>query len=218
MDYKKEIIKILTSFEGGWSPYDLFCDWIKMLALSISNTTDIIQGKLWQEREKDYLNTIKKYDAVKDRFVEMSGYLTLALDQEITDVLGQIYMEAGLGNKYTGQFFTPFHLSLLTAQLNMPQEIEEPIKLNEPSTGGGGMILAVARVMLKRGYNPQQWLDVVAQDLDWKGVYMTYVQISLLGLKGVVVQGDSLIEPFTDLRHYQRNRVFITPAKKRLLF
>lgn len=218
MDYKKEIIKILTSFEGGWSPYDLFCDWIKMLALSISNTTDIIQGKLWQEREKDYLNTIKKYDAVKDRFVEMSGYLTLALDQEITDVLGQIYMEAGLGNKYTGQFFTPFHLSLLTAQSSMPQKIEEPIKLNEPSTGGGGMILAVARVMLKRGYNPQQWLDVVAQDLDWKGVYMTYVQISLLGLKGVVVQGDSLIEPFTDLRHYQRNRVFITPAKKGLLF
>lgn len=218
MDYKKEIIKILTSFEGGWSPYDLFCDWIKMLALSISNTTDIIQGKLWQEREKDYLNTIKKYDAVKDRFVEMSGYLTLALDQEITDVLGQIYMEAGLGNKYTGQFFTPFHLSLLTAQSSMPQKIEEPIKLNEPSTGGGGMIFAVARVMLERGYNPQQWIDVVAQDLDWKGVYMTYVQISLLGLKGVVVQGDTLIEPFTDLRHYQRNRVFITPAKKGLLF
>lgn len=217
MEYKKEIIKILNSFNDGWTPYDMFCDWIKLLALSLSNSTELMANRLWKKREEEYLNTIKRYDAVKERFVEMSGLLTLALEEEITDVLGSIYMEAGLGNKYTGQFFTPFHISYMTAQTLIPKEINETIKLNEPSTGGGGMILAAARTLLERGYNPQKYLDIVAQDLDWKGVYMTYVQISLLGLKGIVAQGDTLMEPFTDLKSYPKERVFITPAKKGLL-
>jgi type I restriction-modification system DNA methylase subunit len=217
LDYKKEILRVLSSFSGGWTPYDLFCDWVKLLAISISNSTDLIQGKLWQEREREYLNTIKKYEGAQDKFVDMSGCLTLALEEDMTDVLGAIYMEAGLGNKYTGQFFTPFNISYVTAQTGIPEILEEPITINEPSSGGGGMIIAAAKTLLERGYNPQHYLNIVAQDLDWKGVYMTYVQISLLGLKGIVVQGDTLSDPFTDLRSYPRERVFITPAKKGLL-
>ncbi len=217
MDCKKEIVRILTSGAGGWPPYDVFCDWVQMLALSISNTTDLIHGKLWEDREKDYLRLIEKYGERKDDFVAMSGYLIQALEDDMSDVLGAIYMEAGLGNKYTGQFFTPFHISELNAECTMPERIEEPILLNEPSTGGGGAIIAAAKVILKRGYNPQKCFEFVAQDLDWKGVYMTYIQTSLLGLKGIVVQGDTLMEPFMDLKSYPKQRVLLTPAKKGLL-
>ena len=35
-------------------------------------------------------------------------------------------------------------------------------------------------------------MDIVAQDLDWNSVYMTYIQLSLNGLSAVCIQGDSL--------------------------
>ena len=68
--------------------------------------------------------------------------------------------------------------------------------------------------MKERGINPQTCLKVVAQDLDWKGVYMTYLQLSVLGIKAIVVQGDTLQDPFTDLAHYPTERVLLTPAQK----
>ena len=78
------------------------------------------------------------------------------------------------------------------------------------------MIIAEARVLKDRGINPQRCMEVIAQDLDWKGVYMTYVQLSLLGIKATVVQGDTLCEPF-DERKYNPERVLYTPARKGLL-
>ena len=57
------------------------------------------------------------------------------------------------------------------------------------------MIIAAAKVLKDRGINYQKCMQVVAQDLDWKAVYMCYVQLSLLGINAVVVQGNTLIEP-----------------------
>ena len=215
-DYTNEIIKILTSHNEGWTPYDMFYDWVKTMAIAISNSTDMIHGRIWNIREKEYMQTMEKYGARANDFIEMTGMLTLTLETNITDLLGYIYMAAGLGNKYTGQFFTPFHISVLNARVLIPKEITEPVMLNEPSVGGGGAIIAAAKVMLERNCNPQRYLEFVAQDLDWKAVYMTYVQTSLLGLRGIIAQGDTLTEPF-DLRKYPAERTFYTPAKKGMI-
>ena len=127
-------------------------------------------------------------------------------------------MKAELGSKQTGQFFTPYHLSVLTAEMGIPKDIspENPLIMNEPSAGGG-MIIAAAKVLKRRGLNPQKCMKVIAQDMDWKGVYMTYVQLSLLGIKAAVVQGDTLGEPAIDPRRYPQERVFYTPAIKGML-
>jgi type I restriction-modification system DNA methylase subunit len=213
-DHKKEIIKIIESMSGRYPPYEVFTDWVLMSAMSIQNSCAPIHDRYWQQREKLYTDTAQKYsrDEIK-KIVEMEGRLTLAFEDETRDYLGEIYMESGCGNKYTGQFFTPFHLSLLTASMVVPGDISEdkPFIVNEPSSGGGGMIIAYARVLKDRGINYQRCMDVVAQDLDWKGVYMTYVQLSLLGVKAVVAQGDTLSEPY--IQGYPRERVLITPNK-----
>lgn len=77
------------------------------------------------------------------------------------------------------------------------------------------MILAVAAVMKKRNIDYQKNLKVVAQDLDWKAVYMTYVQISLLGINGIVAQGNTLADP--DIGKYPPNRILRTPANMGVL-
>lgn len=215
---KKEIVNRIQKMSGRYSTYEIYSDWIASCALSIQNSLKMIHDKTWHSRENRYLDIMKKY-TYEERiaFSEMFRLLGDAFEEGMSDILGEIYMESGCGNKNTGQFFTPFHLSYLTAAAGVPHDVSEdkPFIMTEPSTGGGGMIIAAAKVLQDRGINYQRCMDVVAQDLDWKGVYMTYVQLSLLGIKAVVVQGDTLKEPY--VKGYPAERVFVTPAKMGML-
>ena len=73
------------------------------------------------------------------------------------------------------------------------------------------MVIAACKVLRDAGFDYQRRLDVVAQDLDWKGVYMTYLQLSLIGCRALVVQGDALEEPF-DRKRTDPAHIFRTPA------
>lgn len=207
---KKEIISAITSMSGAQAQYTIFRDWVEAMALSIQNSCVMIRDKTWREREKRYLEIVNTYPDKGERFAEMMAWLVEMFEEEITDALGEIYMESGCGNKYTGQFFTPFHVSKMCAQLALENSDDKIYHVNEPSCGGGGMILASAKVLQDRGINYQKRMRVVAQDLDWIGVYMTYVQLSICGIDAVVVQGDTLCNPFTG-RNFPPSRVFRTP-------
>jgi type I restriction-modification system DNA methylase subunit len=157
------------------------------MAISISN-------QVWfsWEREEEYRQLARTYEAESmSRFSDMMGMLWEAFDTEINDYLGQIYMEGNMGNKSTGQFFTPFHLAELVAMMQ-PNDPEQKVIVNEPACGGGGMVLAKAKAIQAAGGNYQDTLKVIAQDLDWTGVYMTYTQLSMAGINAVVIQGDTL--------------------------
>jgi type I restriction-modification system DNA methylase subunit len=220
-DAKQEIIKRIQSLSGRYSPYNIFSDWIECSALAIQNACTMPHTDLWEAREKEYLDIMNRYNQ-DERFAlrELFFLLVDALEEEMTDVLGEVYMAAELGSKYTGQFFTPFHLSELCAKMALSDWEKEyseygVISLNEPSCGGGGMIIAAAKVMKEAGINPQRALKVVAQDLDWKGVYMTYLQLSLLGIKAKVVQGDTLVDPYRI--GYPPERILRTPGEMGVL-
>lgn len=215
MDEKKEIIKRIESIAGKYSAYEVFSDWIRCCALAISNNTTPmqLQGKIWEDREKAYMDTISRYTTQEaGLFPEMLALLAMALEKNMEDVLGDIYMSSGMGNKAAGQFFTPYHLSELCAELTALEPDESGIyRVSEPSCGGGGMIIAMAKALKNRGVNYQRKMQVVAQDLDWKGVYMCYLQLSLLGIPAICAQGDTLTEPYK--KGYPPDRVLYTPAK-----
>ncbi len=215
MNEKKEIIQRIQQISGQWSPYQVFTDWVECVALTIQNNCYAFckeKDELYQKREQRYCSIIKKYSAEEQSFiVEMTGLLTMAMEIEFSDILGEIYMESGCGNKNTGQFFTPFNVSKMCADMTLLQDFEkdEIIPVHEPSCGAGGMIIAMASVLKDKGINYQKKMRVVAQDLDWKAVYMTYVQLSLYGIDAVVVQGDTLLDPYHI--DYPIERTFRTP-------
>ena len=216
-----EIPDMIHKLSGTYSEYEIFSDWVKAYALSISNTTDIRQGKIWEDRERQYMELVKKHGAATMlEFSTMNAMLVEELEKDMRDVLGEVYMSTGLGSKSTGQFFTPFHLSYLTARTSLESQLDhlqknEQIKLNEPSCGSGGMIIAVAKVLKENGMNYQRKMKVVAQDLDWKAVYMAYAQLSMLGIDAVVIQGDTLEETFK--KGYPKERCMYTPKVKGML-
>ena len=224
MDYEKFMIDSIDNMAGKYSPYQVFTDWITLSALSIQNSCTIFYDEIYLAREELYMNIANKYS--KDdmtRFADMLGALALMLEEEIKDVLGYVYMKSGCGNKNTGQFFTPYHLAYLTAKIIIDNQLShfgendeingenDEIKINEPSAGGGAMVIAACQVAKEHGIDYQRRLRITAQDLDYNGVYMTYIQLSLLGVKAVVVQGDTLQEPYHP--GYDRRRVFRTPAE-----
>lgn len=216
MSAKQEIVRMIRSMSGRFSGYQIFSDWVECSALAISNTCRLHHDKIWQDREDRYIAIMQKYsDDEKTKFAEMLAFLTEAYEEDLTDVLGEVYMEAQLGSKETGQFFTPFHLSELCAKLVNPDSTssfcDKMTELNEPSCGAGGMIIATAAAMKAAGIDYQTHLRVVAQDLDWRCVYMCYVQLSLLGIDAVVVQGDTLQDPYR--KGYDKGRVLITPRR-----
>lgn len=217
MDRKKDIVKCIAGISGKYSPYEVFSDWVKCMALAISNSLDMLHGEIWKKREQAYLDTIRKYDQKEARvFAEMFHMLVETMETNMGDILGEIYMDEGLGNKASGQFFTPYHISYACAKLTIEEQDGCGVyRICEPSCGAGGMIIAVAQVLKDRGINYQHAMRVVAQDLDWKSVYMCYVQLSMLGVNAVVVQGDTLAEPYYG--NYPKERALFTPARMGVL-
>ena len=216
MNRKKDIIKQIESLSGSRSAYDVFYDWVKLMALALQNSCCMIENKIWKEREEEYLKTIAPYGKDGRKFREMFDMLVETMDIEISDILGEIYMESGCGNKSTGQFFTPFHVSEVAAAMALTKmDLTRTVILNEPSCGGGGMIIAAVKNLKERGLKPQAVLKVVAQDLDWKAVYMCYTQLSILGVDAVVVQGNTLEE--LDWKTRPKKCIFRTPKNMGLL-
>lgn len=200
MDYTREIIKKIDSMSGGKSSFQVFSDWVKCTALSIAQSVYYSE-----KREKQFLETIKEYP--KDEFAKMMAMLTKTFEDKFGDVLGNLFMMSGWGNKNTGQFFTPYSLSLACANLQKYSK-NDILEMNEPSAGAGGMVIAVAQTMKEQDINYQKNLRVVAQDLDWNALYMCYIQLSLLGIDAKCVQGDTLEnKSFANLSE----NVFLTP-------
>ena len=203
---KNEIIKGINNLSGKYSTYEVFADWVKLQALAISQN-------VWytEKREQEYLELSRKYSSKELKLMsEMSGMLTLAFEEGMSDVLGSIYMSREMGSNKLGQFFTPYHICQMMAKMQDMKDIEEHgyIKVIEPSTGAGGNIIAFCEHVKNNGYNYQTQVNVTAQDLDYKAVYMSYVQFSLLGIPAKVVQGNTLSNSYNG--GFGEN-VFITP-------
>lgn len=198
MEYKKKMIKIINNVSSRYGVHKVFGDFVRLSAISISNAVDKYN---FDKREKEYFRIIKKYrNEDAQAFPELLALLVCWLEEKPTDALGELYMELSINNKHTGQFFTPFNVSTLTAEMLMDDPWKSiingggKITLNEPACGGGGMIIAYAMALLKKGVNYQDFLEVTANDLDANAVMMTYVQCSLLGIQAIVYQQNTLLQ------------------------
>lgn len=216
-DRIKQMVDIIAdmSLKSGYSIYQVFTDWVQCTAIGIQNSSCILRNEIWEAREKRYLDVYNRYSV--NRFPELTAYLVEELGENMSDVLGHLFMSGGMGSNVTGQFFTPFHLSYLTANLiDIEKAKNDPIiTMNEPSIGGGGMVIAVAKVLHEHGIDYQKKLRVVGQDLDHSVLNMAYVQLSLLGIDAILVQGDTLVDPYK--RGYPPERTYRTPRNMGVL-
>ena len=112
--YRQKILKAIQKLGQVHSVWDVFSDFVELGASCIANSIEAKGSETWEKREKQYLDTIGKYKPDEQKlFPEMFADLVQALDYELTwrnaptDVLGTLFHELELHNKYKGQFFTP---------------------------------------------------------------------------------------------------------------
>ena len=202
-NHRTSLINLIKQVSYRHSTWTVFQDFLELSAIAMSNAIDYRER---DEREKRYLDVVAKYDKREvDLIVKMFAELSMALEDEPADVLGSIYHELELSNKWNGQFFTPMSIANMMG-LMVIDGIKEQIARNgyatvsEPTCGGGAIIIGLANAMMKEGINYQKHLFVTAVDIDLKSVYMTYLQTGLLGIPAVVIHGDSLaVKEYTRL-------------------
>jgi type I restriction-modification system DNA methylase subunit len=153
----------------------------------------------------------EKADALEARYMQIVGTyrdkdavraypeLIAMIAKEVPhgDFLGTVAAEIGALNARQGQFFTPYEVSRMMAEMTMGDheasiEAKGYLTVQEPAVGSGGMILALADAMQRRGYDPSSQLFVSAIDVSATCYWMTYLQLTFSGIPAEVIHGNSL--------------------------
>ena len=215
MPKKDDFQKMFDQISVGHNRYEIWQDFITLTACSIASACDPRA-----EREEMYKNTIAKYKPDEQEMLVKTAamYFELVDENPYQDLLGDLYMRLELGNSTTGQFFTPYHISLMMARMqadNMVSEINEKgfTSVTDCAAGGGAMLVAAAHVLHERGINYQQTCMFAAQELLMNTALMCYIQLSMIGCAGFVKIGDTLRSPIEGdlLLAPKGNDIWITP-------
>ena len=142
--------------------------------------------------EEEYLKTLEIYSKEEiNTFPLLLGelvhyYTENSKDGKWVDGLGDFFMEHNgkFGRDAKGQFFTPVHLCDLMAKFT------EPTKgtINDCAVGSGRCLIAADRL------HPQNRCNnfYVGVDVDPRCVKMCAINMTLYGMKGTVIHGNSL--------------------------
>lgn len=202
-EFRREFLETFRSLTYRWRSWDVWTDFITLVAFTISNSVDRLH---YDEREETYLRIIKKYTKEEQQlFPKLFAYLVLALEENPEqDFLGDIYTELGLNSKEHRQIFTPYHISHLMAEITLgdfTSQVKEKgfVEIHDCCCGAGAILIAAANVvkdkLKKVDLNFQNHLLLTGQDIDSLVTMMCYIQLSLLGVAGYFKVGNALTDP-----------------------
>ncbi len=197
MEYKKQFLKIYENLARHHGRHRVFDDFVSLASIELSQTARATFGLEKDEQdEKCYMDIVKRYspDEIRGPFVELFAATILGLEHEKGDWLGCIYEELKLGNRALSQFFTPYHVSKLMADIACDKEMFQSeidrkgfVTFTEPTCGSGGMVLAFAESFREAGFESATQLFAVAQDISSTAACMCHIQLSLYGIPAVVL-------------------------------
>lgn len=114
------------------------------------------------------------------------------------DLLGGVYMALSQGHRSFGQYFTPFPIARMMAELalsevTLPAQDAPPLTFLEPAVGSGVMILAAADVLERRfpGAIAEGRVEFYGQDIDECCVAMCRLNMLLHGIGRRVERADT---------------------------
>ena len=206
-DYKDLFKDKLINFSKNHDIRKAFEDFIYCSAYAISNSCNYND-----ELEQDYLDIAKKYtkNELSD-FAQMLAFLQLECNKENSiDILGILYEEVGMSNKYKGQFFTPEAVCDLMTEVNISansakKAIEEKgyFSISDPACGSGRLLFS-ALDYLGQNDIPKNKVYVKGDDISLLCCCMTYINLSLRGASGCVSHQNTLTQ--------EKWHTFYTPA------
>ncbi len=196
----KAFLKVLGKLERrGVSRREAFRDFLEMGYCALAQRTPFVTPDRAAELEARYMRAIKPYAEWKERYVfpELMSLAMRECAEPGGDYLGEIAGEGELLSPELGQFFTPYHVSLMMAKATLADcasLVEEHgyFTMAELACGAGSMVLAAAQVVEEAGLELATSMLVMATDLSDQAFKMAYIQLSARGVAAEVVRGDTL--------------------------
>lgn len=210
------------------SPYKVWSDLMEIFAITIANCAivplkdDKFFCNVWENREKKYLDIINSYSKKEQKLMPQMFVLLVNEYEENQnqDLLGSLYMELNISNKNAGQFFMPYNVCNVMSETVMDRKKMSKIihdkgfvSVYDPSCGAGATLISAANICkneLFKKLNYQNHVYFVGQDIDITCVHMAYIQLSMLGLAGYIIHGNTLTNPEPDLKK-EPCSVWLTP-------
>ncbi len=198
---EKEFLDEFKKLCYSRSSWQVWADLMAAIACSLSNVGDR-SPKHYESREKEYAQCIERLGSVEVP-ARMLAIIVEALEKNPEqDFLGAMYMQLNLGNHWKGQFFTPYSICKLMAEINcesLDGQVDKQgyVSVCDPSCGAGATLIAAANKMKECRYNYQNHVLFVGQDIDRVTGMMCYIQLSLLGCAGYVCIANTITNPLT---------------------
>ncbi len=156
--YSKDFLNEFNKLTRTHRPFDVWRDFVIMFSCAISNPLDKFHYK---DREERYLSIIHRYGKDEQMiFPKLAAYTTMALDANPEqDFLGKMFMDLGLGNSSAGQFFTPYSVCQLMADVvtsdldnNLQDKLEKQgyISLADECCGAGATLIAAINTIKRK--------------------------------------------------------------------
>ena len=187
MDTKHIIEHLARSFEhctgfGHIHPYDLYRSWLEAVWTFLNAA---VETATYRECLDRY--TRKQGEVMGTLFTD---YLDAAEQYPFRDILGELFMRLDVRSARAGQYFTPWNIALMMAQMQFDPEgfklcVREKgvVTVCDPAVGSGVMLLAFANVVHDAlGSWGLRHLRLYGMDIDIRCVWMCRIQIRLNGL------------------------------------
>ena len=181
-EFAKHFEKLAGSKFGHIHSWDLFREWLSAVWWMLDGGRDA-------ERKQ----RLDRYTA--EQGAELAGllneYCRMVEQRPFHDILGDAFMELDLASVHAGQYFTPFHVCRMMAEMNFDEsllrqkaEAGEKMTVCDPACGSGAMLLAYGQVIHdKMG---RDWLRHAAafygMDIDERCVLMASIQLRMNGM------------------------------------
>lgn len=183
---------IMNSFNNHFDAHRVFDDFLTLAMCAVTQ----IPGEGKSHYEELYLRTIepyKKHDLC-NRFAHALAQLIIEMKDGIAgdgepDVLGTYY-EQNISRRKLGQYFTPWSVCQLMAQLTLIDTDDQaaPKRFVDPCCGSGRMLLAGAKVNGQKHH-------YYGIDIDHTCAKMTALNLFLNGVFGGEVMCANALQP-----------------------
>lgn len=165
----KEFVRLINDIDRSKYRTEIFTDFCEMAYCALAKKACPFPEQQ-DALEAQYMGVVARYRDKADIY-KIKDLFFLALGETGNggcDFLGMVAGEIGALDSKLGQFFTPYEVSRLMAEINLvdvDQMIEKQgfITILELAAGAGGMLMAMADVIENKGHNLETsvWIEAV---------------------------------------------------------
>lgn len=192
-----DFLRLLRKRDRSKRQTEVFADFCELAYCALAKQASPFPDQR-DQLEAQYMRVVGRYRDPDDirAMPEMLAIALTTIRAGGADFMGQIAGEIGALDAGLGQFFTPYEVSRLIAEMNLGDAAAMIadrgfITIQEPAAGAGGMLLAAADTLEAQNIALSSvWMEAI--ELSHSTYHMLYVQLAARGIAGRVFCGNAL--------------------------